>query len=93
MIKISLLAITGVVAMLGVTPAFSAEMPTAMQCNDWFAKLDANNDGSLGQTENVFFIEREQATTKTVMDANEIISKERFLDACGKGTLGMPGAQ
>ncbi len=81
--------------LLTVSPmaAMAAEMPSAGQCEDWFAKVDSNNDGALGVQENA--AEYSDLITKG-SDASEassqaiIITKATFLEACGKGTFGMP---
>jgi hypothetical protein len=90
MTRTSIAAIVGVLSMLSVAPAFAVDSPTADQCTAWFAKSDTNSDGALGKGENVAVIEAMNKTSTTVMEEDAIIKKEAFLDACGKGTLGMP---
>jgi hypothetical protein len=74
-------------------PAFAQSAPTAEQCNAWLAKADTNGDGSLGTGENTQYIEMMNKTATTKMDANSALQKDAFLDACTKGTFGMPPAQ
>ena len=76
-----------------VAPAFAQDAPTMDQCNAWLAKADTNGDGSLGKDENTNFVEMMNKTSTTKMEEDSIVQKDAFMDACTKGTFGLPSAQ
>jgi hypothetical protein len=93
MTRTSILAVAGVLSIFSVAPAIAADAPTAEQCAAWFTKADTNADGSLGKGENMTIVEAMNKAGGTTMKEDDMMGKEAFLAACGKGTLGMPAAQ
>lgn len=72
------------------TPALAQDVPTVEQCESWLTKADTNGDGSIGKGKNVKFVEMMNKGSSTVKDEETIIDKAAFIEACQKGTFGMP---
>lgn len=87
--KIPALCLATAFVMLSAAPSWSATMSEA-DCTSWFAMVDKNADGSLGQDENQPFMTKFTESSMTTKDAT-IVSKQEFMDACQKGTFeGIP---
>jgi hypothetical protein len=74
-------------------PAMAADMPTAEQCDAWFAKIDTNNDGTLGDQEDAAkYADKIDSGSQSSSDTMPSVTlvKADFLAACVKGTFGMP---
>jgi hypothetical protein len=63
----------------------AAEMSSA-DCEAWFTKADASNDGALGGAESEIYIEKMTKTDIKIEDSH-IIDKVQFLMECQKGTF------
>ena len=74
--------------------AFSKNTHTAQQCTAWFNKVDRNNDGSIGASENADgFLARITLGSETEGSSGSfIMSKSFFLAECKIGSLGKPAS-
>ena len=79
----------------GFSIAQDAAKPTAAQCEEWFVKLDANKDGSVGADETKTLVPAANAGgAGTTSDTSKsmIHTKDQFVTDCQGGMWGMPTA-
>jgi hypothetical protein len=74
------------------SPAFAGNSYSTQQCNAWFNKVDRNNDGSLGASENAnMFLAGITLASETDNNSESFIMSKRFFIAeCMIGSLGKP---
>jgi Ca2+-binding EF-hand superfamily protein len=65
-------------------PGF-AQVQQVENCSERFAAADSNNDGSLGDSEAKPFYERKWGSNSSNTSNIPIISRQEFLQDCGKG--------
>ena len=84
-------AAAALLALIPATAMAQAAAPTAAECDAWFVKADTNKDGSLGQQEDVKkYDDMITKSSSNTNDSSTIMQKDAFLEACAKGTFGMP---
>ena len=82
------LAAAAAVFAVTASTSMAAEMAAA-DCDAWFAKVDANTDGSLGGEEAAVF-NKKLMVTKTEGDSaaeSPTLDKVKFMEECQKGTF------
>jgi hypothetical protein len=90
---LAIAAIAG--ALLFVAPtAFAKNTYSQQQCKTWFAKIDRNRDGTLGEAENAegYLARITLANESDSSGGTFTMSKAFFVAECSIGSLGKPGS-
>lgn len=87
-----LITLAGASVLLAPLPVLAGNSVSAQTCRAWFNRVDRNNDGSIGTTENarVYFDKITLGGSGKASDDQHIMQKAFFLRECAIGSFGKP---